>query len=97
MHDTATAIVTNLISLIEQYGFVLNGARSYYTNRRYSLHYSNFIIINWILLIVLDRVIINLSFLVGFFYLLLYLDEYSLDLYTVHGFVAWMKTLSMSY
>ncbi|BAT76094.1 hypothetical protein LR48_Vigan01g236300 [Vigna angularis] len=33
MHDTATAIVTNLISLIEQYGFVLNGARAYYTNR----------------------------------------------------------------
>lgn len=38
MYDTATAIVTNLISLVEQYGFVLNGARAYYTNRRYSLH-----------------------------------------------------------
>nr|KYP42330.1 Trehalase [Cajanus cajan] len=33
MHHTATAIVTNLISLIEEYGFVLNGARAYYTNR----------------------------------------------------------------
>ncbi|CAJ1937202.1 unnamed protein product [Sphenostylis stenocarpa] len=33
MYDTATAVVTNLISLIEQYGFVLNGARAYYTNR----------------------------------------------------------------
>ncbi|KAL9330054.1 hypothetical protein ACSQ67_005057 [Phaseolus vulgaris] len=33
MYDTATAIVTNLISLVEQYGFVLNGARAYYTNR----------------------------------------------------------------
>ncbi|RDX83449.1 putative trehalase, partial [Mucuna pruriens] len=33
MHDTATAIITNLISLIEEYGFVLNGARAYYTNR----------------------------------------------------------------
>lgn len=36
MHDTAKAIVTNLISLIDKYGFVLNGARAYYTNRRYS-------------------------------------------------------------
>lgn len=35
MYKTATAIVTNLISLIEEYGFVLNGARAYYTNRRY--------------------------------------------------------------
>ncbi|KAK7318060.1 hypothetical protein RJT34_02758 [Clitoria ternatea] len=33
MYNTATAIVTNLISLIEEYGFVLNGARAYYTNR----------------------------------------------------------------
>ncbi|XP_054823242.1 trehalase-like isoform X1 [Prosopis cineraria] len=33
MYKTATAIVTNLISLIEDYGFVLNGARAYYTNR----------------------------------------------------------------
>lgn len=33
MHDTAKAIVTNLISLIDKYGFVLNGARAYYTNR----------------------------------------------------------------
>ncbi|XP_048319654.2 probable trehalase isoform X1 [Ziziphus jujuba] len=33
MHDTAKAIVTNLISLIEEYGFVLNGARAYYSNR----------------------------------------------------------------
>ena len=37
MYKTATAIVTNLISLIEEYGFVPNGARAYYTNRRYSL------------------------------------------------------------
>ncbi|KAF3434222.1 hypothetical protein FNV43_RR25325 [Rhamnella rubrinervis] len=33
MHDTAKAIATNLISLIEEYGYVLNGARAYYTNR----------------------------------------------------------------
>ncbi|KAL9242946.1 hypothetical protein vseg_016900 [Gypsophila vaccaria] len=33
MHDTAKAIVTNLIYFVEKYGFVLNGARSYYTNR----------------------------------------------------------------
>ncbi|MED6145895.1 hypothetical protein PIB30_029379 [Stylosanthes scabra] len=33
MHKTATAIVMNLVSLIEKYGFVLNGARQYYTNR----------------------------------------------------------------
>ncbi|KAK7251456.1 hypothetical protein RIF29_34676 [Crotalaria pallida] len=33
MYKTATAIVTNLVSLIEEYGFVLNGARAYYTNR----------------------------------------------------------------
>ena len=34
MHETAKAIVTNLIYLIEEYGYVLNGARAYYTNRR---------------------------------------------------------------
>ncbi|XP_059442307.1 trehalase-like [Corylus avellana] len=33
MHDTAKAIVTNLIHFIEEYGHVLNGARAYYTNR----------------------------------------------------------------
>ncbi|PON73594.1 Glycoside hydrolase [Parasponia andersonii] len=33
MYDTAKAIVTNLISLMEEYGHVLNGARTYYTNR----------------------------------------------------------------
>ncbi|XP_027342331.1 trehalase [Abrus precatorius] len=33
MYKTAKAIVTNLISFIEEYGFVLNGARAYYTNR----------------------------------------------------------------
>ncbi|KAK9668429.1 hypothetical protein RND81_13G060200 [Saponaria officinalis] len=33
MHETAKAIVTNLIYFVEKYGFVLNGARSYYTNR----------------------------------------------------------------
>ncbi|KAL5747755.1 hypothetical protein ACOSQ2_025052 [Xanthoceras sorbifolium] len=33
MHETAKSIVTNLISLIETYGYVLNGARAYYTNR----------------------------------------------------------------
>ncbi|KEH21287.1 probable trehalase isoform X1 [Medicago truncatula] len=33
MYKTAKSIVTNLISLIEEYGFVLNGARAYYTNR----------------------------------------------------------------
>lgn len=35
MHETAKSIVMNLISLIERYGYVLNGARYYYTNRRY--------------------------------------------------------------
>ncbi|KAK2664312.1 hypothetical protein Ddye_002886 [Dipteronia dyeriana] len=33
MHETAKSIVTNLISLVETYGYVLNGARAYYTNR----------------------------------------------------------------
>ncbi|KAK7358484.1 hypothetical protein VNO77_00412 [Canavalia gladiata] len=33
MYKTATAVVTNLISFVQQYGFVLNGARTYYTNR----------------------------------------------------------------
>nr|XP_004503576.2 probable trehalase isoform X1 [Cicer arietinum] len=33
MYKTAKSIVTNLLSLIEEYGFVLNGARVYYTNR----------------------------------------------------------------
>lgn len=33
MDETAKAIVMNLISLIDSYGFVLNGARAYYTNR----------------------------------------------------------------
>ncbi|XP_057520441.1 probable trehalase [Amaranthus tricolor] len=33
MHKTATAIVTNLLYLVEKYGYVLNGARAYYTNR----------------------------------------------------------------
>ncbi|KAL3638313.1 hypothetical protein CASFOL_017684 [Castilleja foliolosa] len=33
MHETAKGIVYNLISLIDTYKFVLNGARKYYTNR----------------------------------------------------------------
>nr|CAD1835463.1 unnamed protein product [Ananas comosus var. bracteatus] len=33
MYDTAKGIVNNLISLIETYGHVLNGARTYYSNR----------------------------------------------------------------
>lgn len=33
MYDTAKGIVTNLISLIDEFGYVLNGARAYYTNR----------------------------------------------------------------
>ncbi|KAL9271179.1 putative trehalase [Drosera capensis] len=33
LYSTAKSIVINLISLIEEYGFVLNGARQYYTNR----------------------------------------------------------------
>ncbi|CAI9093410.1 OLC1v1028908C1 [Oldenlandia corymbosa var. corymbosa] len=33
MYETAKGIVANLISLINQYGYVLNGARAYYTNR----------------------------------------------------------------
>ncbi|KAH9751052.1 Trehalase [Citrus sinensis] len=33
MYKTAKAIVTNLIYLIDTYGYVLNGARAYYTNR----------------------------------------------------------------
>ncbi|MCD7463292.1 hypothetical protein HAX54_050283 [Datura stramonium] len=34
MYETAKGIVANLISLIDQFGYVLNGARAYYTNRR---------------------------------------------------------------
>ncbi|KAI9108489.1 hypothetical protein K1719_020680 [Acacia pycnantha] len=33
MYETAKAMVTNLISLLEEYGFVPTGARAYYTNR----------------------------------------------------------------
>eukprot|EP00252_Welwitschia_mirabilis_P021986 TRINITY_DN5806_c0_g1_i4.p1 TRINITY_DN5806_c0_g1~~TRINITY_DN5806_c0_g1_i4.p1 ORF type:complete len:586 (-),score=103.93 TRINITY_DN5806_c0_g1_i4:107-1864(-) len=33
MYDTAKNVLNNLMSFIERYGFVLNGARSYYTNR----------------------------------------------------------------
>ncbi|KAJ0263386.1 Trehalase [Hirschfeldia incana] len=33
MFTTAKGIVTNLMSLVETYGYVLNGARAYYTNR----------------------------------------------------------------
>ncbi|KAG9154996.1 hypothetical protein Leryth_012181 [Lithospermum erythrorhizon] len=33
MYETAKGIVYNLISLIDQFGYVLNGARAYYTNR----------------------------------------------------------------
>ncbi|KAG6497517.1 hypothetical protein ZIOFF_045418 [Zingiber officinale] len=33
MYETAKEIVRNLLSLVETYGFVLNGARAYYTNR----------------------------------------------------------------
>ncbi|XP_077234084.1 trehalase 1 [Tasmannia lanceolata] len=33
MYDSAKEIVNNLISLIEEYGYVLNGARAYYSNR----------------------------------------------------------------
>ncbi|KAH9774996.1 Trehalase [Citrus sinensis] len=33
MYKTAKAIVTNLIYLIDTYGYVFNGARAYYTNR----------------------------------------------------------------
>jgi hypothetical protein len=34
MYDTAKAIVLNLVYMLEKYGFVPNGARSYYINRR---------------------------------------------------------------
>jgi alpha,alpha-trehalase len=33
MYDTAKAIVGNLLSLVDTYGYVLNGSRAYYTNR----------------------------------------------------------------
>ncbi|XP_061965965.1 trehalase-like [Populus nigra] len=33
MYETAKAIVTNLIFLVDTYGYVLNGSRAYYTNR----------------------------------------------------------------
>ncbi|XP_009782059.1 probable trehalase [Nicotiana sylvestris] len=33
MYETAKGIVSNLVSLIDQFGYVLNGARAYYTNR----------------------------------------------------------------
>ncbi|XP_028099384.1 probable trehalase [Camellia sinensis] len=33
MYETAKGIVTNLVSLIDEFGHVLNGARAYYTNR----------------------------------------------------------------
>ncbi|KVH95295.1 Glycoside hydrolase, family 37 [Cynara cardunculus var. scolymus] len=33
MYETAKGIVINLIDLVDTYGYVLNGARAYYTNR----------------------------------------------------------------
>ncbi|KAJ6714295.1 TREHALASE [Salix viminalis] len=33
MYETAKAIVTNFIFLVDTYGYVLNGSRAYYTNR----------------------------------------------------------------
>ncbi|KAG6791566.1 hypothetical protein POTOM_000689 [Populus tomentosa] len=33
MYETAKAMVTNLIFLVDTYGYVLNGSRAYYTNR----------------------------------------------------------------
>ncbi|XP_026457753.1 probable trehalase isoform X2 [Papaver somniferum] len=33
MYESAKSIVYNLISLVDEYGFVLNGARAYYSNR----------------------------------------------------------------
>eukprot|EP00268_Persea_americana_P040382 TRINITY_DN400_c1_g1_i1.p1 TRINITY_DN400_c1_g1~~TRINITY_DN400_c1_g1_i1.p1 ORF type:complete len:594 (-),score=111.37 TRINITY_DN400_c1_g1_i1:1058-2839(-) len=33
MYETAKSIVNNLLSLVNEHGFVLNGARAYYTNR----------------------------------------------------------------
>lgn len=33
MYETAKGIVTNLISLVDTFGYVLNGARAYYTKR----------------------------------------------------------------
>ncbi|OWM72186.1 hypothetical protein CDL15_Pgr018070 [Punica granatum] len=37
MYETAKATVKNLIYLANRYGYVLNGARAYYTNRRYQV------------------------------------------------------------
>jgi alpha,alpha-trehalase len=34
MYDTAKEITLNLVYMVEKYGFVPTGARSYYTNRR---------------------------------------------------------------
>lgn len=34
MYETAKGMVLNLIELLDTYGYVLNGARAYYTNRR---------------------------------------------------------------
>ncbi|KAG6428426.1 hypothetical protein SASPL_112677 [Salvia splendens] len=34
MHETAKGMVYNLISLVNEFGYPLNGARAYYTNRR---------------------------------------------------------------
>lgn len=36
MYDTAKAVVNNLIWLVDAYGHVLNGARAYYADRRWS-------------------------------------------------------------
>ncbi|XP_052209544.1 probable trehalase [Diospyros lotus] len=33
MHETAKGVASNLISLIDEHGYVLNGARAYYNNR----------------------------------------------------------------
>lgn len=35
MYDTAKAVVNNLLWLVDVYGHVLNGARVYYSNRRF--------------------------------------------------------------
>lgn len=38
MTDTAKGVIENLMELVERYGFVPNGARVYYENRRYVFH-----------------------------------------------------------
>jgi neutral trehalase len=51
MVDTAKGIVESLLALVEQYGFMPNGGRMYYENRRFCANFcpeTHIIIVNFL-------------------------------------------------